>query len=227
MGFYDTLWVPRIFATFSRLAGDLHTKSHREDGEKGSKPPEDEKYRWWNFILLREWKLNTNIFSQTFRAPPGYPGKIPGYPAKKFGFPGFEGTYRTLRAPTPSRGKPPTPPKDIRTQKFGFGFLFLPWLLLLVVVECGLAKKNAIVNHRHSLFRTSPFPCQTTMGMSFFLERIAIVCILPSRATIVRLLGLGGGDKELLGAKTKSLNSFPCVSKVQSQSQRKPVTWCI
>ena len=32
---------------------------------------------------FRGQKLNTNFFSQTFRAPPGYPGKILGYPAQK------------------------------------------------------------------------------------------------------------------------------------------------
>ena len=32
---------------------------------------------------FRGQKLNTNFFSQTFRALPGYPGKIPGYPAQK------------------------------------------------------------------------------------------------------------------------------------------------
>ena len=31
----------------------------------------------------RGQQLNTNFFSQTFRAPPGYPSKIPGYPAQK------------------------------------------------------------------------------------------------------------------------------------------------
>ena len=39
------------------------------------------------------------FFSQTFRALPGYPGKIPGYPAKKFVFPGLRGTYRTFCPP--------------------------------------------------------------------------------------------------------------------------------
>ena len=36
-----------------------------------------------NMVLMcRERTLNTNFFSLTFRAPPGYPGKIPGYPAQ-------------------------------------------------------------------------------------------------------------------------------------------------
>ena len=45
-------------------------------------------------------------------------------PAKKFGFPGFEG-HTELFGPHPFPRKTPTPPEDIRTQKFGFGFLFL------------------------------------------------------------------------------------------------------
>ena len=54
--------------------------------------------------------MNTNVFSQTFRAPPGYPSKILGYPAQKVCFPGFEGhtelfgphpfTWMPTRAPT-------------------------------------------------------------------------------------------------------------------------------
>ena len=49
---------------------------------------------------IRGRKLNTNFFSQTFRAPPGYPGKIPRYPAKKVWFPWFQGTYRTFWPPS-------------------------------------------------------------------------------------------------------------------------------
>ena len=64
-------------------------------------------------------ELNT-FFSQTFRAPPGYPGKIAGYPAKKFGFPGFRRTYRTFWPPLLHVEDPPcTPPEDIRTKKGG------------------------------------------------------------------------------------------------------------
>ena len=64
----------------------------------------------------------TNFFFSYF---PGYPGKTPGYPAKKYCLPGFEG--RTgLFGPHPFVWKTPTPTQDIRTEKFGFGFLFLP-----------------------------------------------------------------------------------------------------
>ena len=76
-------------------------------------------------IGAKNW--TQTFFSQTFRAPPGYPGKIPGYPAQKVWFPGFRGTYRTFWPPTPSRGRPPPHPRISRPKKFGFGFLSLPW----------------------------------------------------------------------------------------------------
>ena len=71
----------------------------------------------------KKWgrELNTNLFSQTFRAISGYSGKIL---PKKFDFPGFEG-HTELFGPHPFTWKTPTPPEDIRTKKFGFGFLFL------------------------------------------------------------------------------------------------------
>ena len=50
-------------------------------------------------ISLEDKNWTQTFFSQTFRAPPGYPGKIPGHPAKKFGFPGFQRTYRTFWPP--------------------------------------------------------------------------------------------------------------------------------
>ena len=66
------------------------------------------------------------FFSQTFRALPGYPGKIPAYPGKKVWFPGLRGTYRTFWPP-PLHVEDPTPPENIRTQKFRFGFFFFAW----------------------------------------------------------------------------------------------------
>ena len=62
---------------------------------------------------------------QTFRAPPGYPGKIPGYPAKKVWFPWYRGTYRTFW-PCPLHVEDPSPPENIWTQKFGFVLFFVP-----------------------------------------------------------------------------------------------------
>ena len=49
--------------------------------------------------LLGNENWTQTFFSQTFRAPPGYPGKIPGYPAQKVWFPWFRGTYRTFWPP--------------------------------------------------------------------------------------------------------------------------------
>ena len=60
------------------------------------------------------------FFSQTFRALPGYPGKIPGYPRQKSLIPWVSRDIPNFLA----RGRPPTPPENIRTQKFGFGFFF-------------------------------------------------------------------------------------------------------
>ena len=70
-------------------------------------------------------KLNVNFFSQTFRATPGYPGKIPGYPARKVCFPSVSRDIPNFLAPTPFTSKTPTPPEDIQTQKLGFVLLFL------------------------------------------------------------------------------------------------------
>ena len=50
-------------------------------------------------VIFREQKLNTIVFSQTFRAPLGYPSKIPGYPARKVWFPWLRGTHRTFWPP--------------------------------------------------------------------------------------------------------------------------------
>ena len=82
-----------------------------------------------NFLkFFRNQKLNTHFFSQTFRAPPGYPSKLPGYPAQKVWFPWFRGTYRTF-GPHPFMCKTPTPTENIRTQKFGFVLLFRAWFV--------------------------------------------------------------------------------------------------
>ena len=54
------------------------------------------------------------------------PAKSRDIPPKKFGFPGFEG-HTELFGPHPFTWKTPTPPENIRTKKFRFGFLFLAW----------------------------------------------------------------------------------------------------
>ena len=66
-------------------------------------------------------------------------------------FPWLRGTYRTF-CPHPFTWKTPTPPKDLRTQKFGFVLFFLPetkhfgeqfgWL-----VTCTRATESQNYNH--------------------------------------------------------------------------------
>ena len=67
---------------------------------------------------IGERKLNPNFFSQTFRAPPGYPGK------KKFDFPGFEG-HTELFGPHPFVWKTPTPPEISGLKSLGLGSFFV------------------------------------------------------------------------------------------------------
>ena len=75
--------------------------------------------------FFRERKLTTNFFfSQTFRAPPGYMrAKSRDIPPKKFDFHGFEGRIE-LFGPHHFTWKTLTPLGNVRTKKFGFGFLF-------------------------------------------------------------------------------------------------------
>ena len=53
------------------------------------------------------------------------PPKSWDIPPKKFDFPGFEG-HTELFGPHPFTWKTPTPPENIWTKMFGFGFLFCP-----------------------------------------------------------------------------------------------------
>ena len=68
--------------------------------------------------------------SQTFRAPPWYPGKILGYPAQKVWFPWFRGTYRTLWPP-PLHVEDPYPTRKYPDPKISvwvpFSFQKLEW----------------------------------------------------------------------------------------------------
>ena len=70
---------------------------------------------WTQSVCFTNFSGTSGIWS--------YPSKIPGYP---FDFPGFEG-HTELFGPHPFTRKTPTPPENIRTKKFGFGFLFRPW----------------------------------------------------------------------------------------------------
>ena len=85
---------------------------------------------FWPFLgipaasLFRERKLNTNFFFlKLFGRLRDIPAKSRDIPPKKFDFPGFE-AHIELFGPHPFTWKTPTPPENIRTQKFRFGFFF-------------------------------------------------------------------------------------------------------
>ena len=69
-------------------------------------------------------ELNPNIFFSNFSGTPGISRQNSGgLPPKEFDFPGFEGRTE-LFGPSPFMCKTPTPPENIRTQKFGFVLFF-------------------------------------------------------------------------------------------------------
>ena len=78
--------------------------------------------------LGRGQKLNTNFFiCKLFGHRRDIPAaKSRDIPPKKFDFPGFEG-HTELFGPHPFTWKAPTPPENIRTQKFGFVLFFRAW----------------------------------------------------------------------------------------------------
>ena len=77
-----------------------------------------------NGCLIREQKLNLNFFFSNFSGTSGkIPAKSRDIPPKKFDFPGFEG-HTELFGPHPFVWKTPTPPENIRAQRFRFGFVF-------------------------------------------------------------------------------------------------------
>ena len=77
-----------------------------------------------NLSDIRGQKLNTNcFFSKLFGHRRDVLAKSRDIPPKKFDFPGFEG-HTELFGPHPFMWKTPTPPENIRAQKFRFGFLF-------------------------------------------------------------------------------------------------------
>ena len=78
------------------------------------------------FRKTRSEKLNTNFFFSNFSGAAGISWqKSRDIPPKMFDFPGFEG-HTELFGPHPFTWKTPTPPENIRTNKFGFGFFFFP-----------------------------------------------------------------------------------------------------
>ena len=80
---------PKVRVTARK--SELQTKSQSYSRQTLTDPQEMSIDSWGNE------KIEPKFFSsQTFRAPPGYPGKIPGYPAPKVWFLWFRGTYRTF-----------------------------------------------------------------------------------------------------------------------------------
>ena len=65
--------------------------------------------------------------SRNFSAASGIFRQNPGISRQKSLIPWVSRDIPNFLAPTPSRGRPPTPPENIRTQKFRFGFLFRAW----------------------------------------------------------------------------------------------------
>ena len=71
--------------------------------------------------IFRDQRLNADFLSQTFRAPPGYPGKFYVISCPKVWFPWVLKDIPNFLTP-----KSPTPAEETRIKKFGFGFFFVP-----------------------------------------------------------------------------------------------------
>ena len=74
--------------------------------------------------LSGNWRQT--CFSQTFREPPRYPGKILDVPAQSLFSLGFE-VHAERFGPHHFTRKTPTPSEDIRTKMFEFVLPFLAW----------------------------------------------------------------------------------------------------
>ena len=92
-----------------------------EGARKGREDPPKEKWVLWLQPTPITHPRTTSPLTDPFYADFGDipPKKLISMVSRDF--PNF-------LAPAPSRGKTPTPPEDIRTKKFGFGFLSLPWI---------------------------------------------------------------------------------------------------
>ena len=82
------------------------------------------------------------------------PAKSRDIPPKKFDFLGFEG-HTELFGPHPFTWKTPTPPENIRTQKFRFGFFFRAWSYALSE-ESRTAYRQTCGHFRRSIFKRRP-----------------------------------------------------------------------
>ena len=118
---------------FGLFGSKWSTQSQHLSAPKNQSSPTSN-CKFWTFLnpclpnLCRGRELNTTsfFFLKLFGHPWDIPAKIPGYPAKKFGFPEFRRTCRTFWPPTPSHGRPPPPPEDIRTKKV---WVWVPFFL--------------------------------------------------------------------------------------------------
>ena len=77
-----------------------------------------------NHSVNRGPKLNTNFFFSNFSGTPGISQQNPGISRQKSLISLVSRGIPNFLAPIRSCGRPPPPPANIRTQKFGFGFLF-------------------------------------------------------------------------------------------------------
>ena len=77
-------------------------------------------------------ELNPNLFFSNFSGAFGISRQNPGISRQKSLIPWVSRDIPNFVAPTPSRGRPPTPPENIRTQKFRFGFFFFRQILVSV-----------------------------------------------------------------------------------------------
>ena len=105
-------------------------KKTEENGKKTRKKQKKTEENWRKLKKTEKTEKTEKIGSDTIlatpfakpRATPGYPSKNPGISRQKAWLPWASKDIPNFLAPTSSRGRP----KDIRTKKFGFGFLFLP-----------------------------------------------------------------------------------------------------
>ena len=100
-----------------------------------------ESYSKWG-QRIRGQVLNANMsFLKLLGHRRDIPAKSQDIPPQKFSFPGFE-AHIELFGPQPFAWKTPTQPEDIRTKKFGFGFLFLPRRMSINSQSRKCAKNN-------------------------------------------------------------------------------------